>query len=128
MIAPRQRGIEGPRHRPPPERAALCLARRGGRTDLVMPRIIFAILLMLMALIQTTILPMGHVIGLTPDLVLVCLLLWSATREPREGLVWAFASGLFLDLLTLSPLGSTALALLPVAVIGWLSRRRVFQG
>jgi rod shape-determining protein MreD len=92
-----------------------------------MPRIIFAILLMLMALIQTTVLPMGHVIGLTPDLVLVCLLLWSATREPREGLVWAFGTGLFLDLLTLAPLGSTALALLPVAVIGWLSRSRFFQ-
>src|SRR3569623_561380 len=80
IVAPRQRGDEGPRHRPPPERAALCLVRRGGRTDSVMPRIIFAILLLLMALIQTTILPMGHVIGLTPDLVLVCLLLWSATR------------------------------------------------
>jgi rod shape-determining protein MreD len=92
-----------------------------------MPRIIFAILLMLLALLQTTVLPMGHVIGLTPDLVLVCLLLWSATREPREGLVWAFGSGLFLDLLTLAPLGSTALALLPVVIIGWLSRSRFFQ-
>jgi rod shape-determining protein MreD len=92
-----------------------------------MPRIIFAILLVLMALIQTTVLPMGHFIGLTPDLVLVSVLLWSATREPREGLVWAFGIGLFLDLLTLSPLGSTALALLPVAVTGWLSRSRFFQ-
>lgn len=92
-----------------------------------MPRICFAILLILMALLQTTVLPMGRFIGITPDLVLVSLLLWSASREPREGLAWTFGIGIFLDLLTLSPLGSTALALLPVAVTGWLSRSRFFQ-
>lgn len=92
-----------------------------------MPRIVFAILLLLMALIQNTILPMGHIIGITPDLVLVTLLLWSATREPGEGLAWAFGIGIFVDLLTLAPLGSTALSLLPVALIGWLSRGRFFQ-
>lgn len=92
-----------------------------------MPRIFFAILLLLMALLQTTVLPMGRIIGITPDLVLVSLLLWSATREPTEGLAWAFGIGIFLDLLTLAPLGSTALALLPVVIIGWLSRGRFFQ-
>ena len=92
-----------------------------------MPRIVFAIFLALMALLQTTVLPMGRFIGITPDLVLVSLLLWSANREPREGLVWAFGIGIFLDLLTLSPIGSTSLALLPVAVTGWLSRTRFFQ-
>jgi len=92
-----------------------------------MPRIVFAILLILMALIQNTVLPMGRILGITPDLVLVTLLLWSATREPGEGLAWAFGIGIFLDLLTLAPLGSTALSLLPVALIGWLSRGRFFQ-
>lgn len=92
-----------------------------------MPRIVFAILLVIMALLQTTVLPIGRFIGITPDLVLVSLLLWSAHREPREGLIWAFGIGVFLDLLTLSPLGSTALALLPVAITGWLSRTRFFQ-
>lgn len=92
-----------------------------------MPRVTFAILLVLLALLQTTVLPMIRVIGIAPNLVLVALLLWSAVREPREGLVWAFGVGVFLDLLTLTPLGSTALALLPVALIGWLSRSRFFQ-
>ena len=92
-----------------------------------MPRIIFAILLLLMALVQNTILPMGRIIGITPDLVLVTLLLWSATREPGEGLAWAFGIGVFIDVLTLAPLGSTSLSLLPVALIGWLSRGRFFQ-
>lgn len=92
-----------------------------------MPRVSFAILLVLLALTQTTVLPMIRVIGITPNLVLVALLLWSTLREPREGLLWAFGAGVFLDLLTLTPLGSTALTLLPVAMIGWLGRNRVFQ-
>ena len=92
-----------------------------------MPRLVFAILLLLMALAQNTILPMGRIIGIAPDLVLVTLLLWSATVEPGEGLAWAFGIGIFIDLLTLAPLGSTALSLLPVALIGWLSRGRFFQ-
>lgn len=102
-------------------------ASADGQLAAPMPRITFAIFLILMALIQTTVLPMGRIIGITPNLILVSLLLWSATREPTEGLAWAFGIGIFLDLLTLSPLGSTALALLPVVLIGWLSRGRFFQ-
>ena len=92
-----------------------------------MPRVIFAVFLVLLALVQTAVLPAAQPFGIIPDLVLVALLLWSATREPREGLLWAFGIGIFLDLLTLAPLGSTALGLLPVVAIGWLSRSRFFQ-
>lgn len=92
-----------------------------------MPRVIFAILLVIMAYLQTTVLKMLPLGGFTPNLVLVLLLLWSAVRAPRESLLWAFAIGLFLDLLTLTTLGSSALALLPVAMTGWLSRSRFFQ-
>jgi rod shape-determining protein MreD len=92
-----------------------------------MPRIVFAILIVVLAFLQTTVVPMGRIIGITPDLVLVTLFLWSALREPREGLLWAFGIGIFIDLLTLTPLGTTALGFLPVAVIGWLGRGRFFQ-
>lgn len=88
-----------------------------------MPRAIFAALLVTLAMIQVAVLPSV----VKPQLVLVALLLWSAAREPREGLLWAFGAGLFLDLLTLSPLGGEVLALLPVVVIGWASRSRFFQ-
>lgn len=92
-----------------------------------MPRIIFAVMLMLMALLQTTVLPMARFLGIIPDLLLVSLLLWSSVREPTEGLLWTFGIGLFLDLLTMSPFGSAALILLPVTVVGWFSRSRFFQ-
>ena len=93
----------------------------------MIPRTIFAIVLASATLAQATLLPMASGIGFTPDLTLVLLLLWSAVREPREGLVWAFATGLLLDLLVLAPLGSNALTLLPVVVVGWFSRSRFFQ-
>ena len=92
-----------------------------------MPRIIFAVVLLLMALLQTTVLPMARFLGIIPDLLLVSLLLWTAGREPGEGLLWTFGIGLFLDLLTMSPFGSAALVLLPVAIVGWFSRSRFFQ-
>ena len=92
-----------------------------------MPRILFAVFLMLLALLQTTVMPMARFLGIMPDLLLVSLLLWSALREPGEGLLWAFGIGLFLDLLTMSPFGSAALILLPVTVVGWFSRSRFFQ-
>lgn len=92
-----------------------------------MPRVIFAILIVVLAFLQTTVVPMGRIIGITPDLVLVALFLWSAQREPREGLLWAFGVGIFVDFLTLTPLGTTALGYLPVAAIGWVGRSRFFQ-
>jgi rod shape-determining protein MreD len=90
-----------------------------------MPRIIFAILLMVLALLQSTV-PPGLLV-IIPDLLLVSLLLWSSVREPSEGLIWTFGIGLFLDLLTMSPFGSAALVLLPVTIVGWFSRSRYFQ-
>lgn len=93
----------------------------------MLPRAIFATFLLFLALLQTTVFPMARFLGIMPDLLLVCLLLWSATREPTEGLLWTFGIGLFLDLLTMSPFGSGALLLLPVMIVGWFSRSRFFQ-
>lgn len=93
----------------------------------MLPRLLFAILLALLALLQTAVLPVIGIIGIKPHLVLVALLLWSISREPREGLLWAFGAGIFLGLLTLSHLGIDTLALLPVVVIGWFSRSRFFR-
>ncbi len=93
----------------------------------MLPRAIFATILIFFALLQTTVFPEARLLGIMPDLLLVCLLLWSATREPTEGLLWAFGIGLFLDLLTMSPFGSSALVLLPVTIVGWFSRSRFFQ-
>jgi rod shape-determining protein MreD len=92
-----------------------------------MARILFALLLVFAALSQATIMPSLHVIEVLPDVTLVMLLVWSALRGLKEGLVWAFGLGLFIDILALDPLGTNALALLGVALLGGLASRRFFH-
>ena len=92
-----------------------------------MARIVFAICLVLTALIQATVLPELDVIEVLPDVTLVLLLVWSALRGTAEGLIWAFALGMFIDVLSLDPLGTNALALLPVVLMGGVARRRFFH-
>ena len=93
-----------------------------------MTRVFFGLILILTAFAQATVFPMVRVLGgMGPDLVLVLILVWSGLRGSREGLVWAFALGLLLDLLTLDPLGVNALALIPVALIGGVASRRLFH-
>lgn len=93
----------------------------------MIPRALCALFMVALAYTQAAILPLVGAIGIVPNLLLVALLLWSMTREPREGLVWALGAGLFLDLLTQSRLGVNALAFLPVVAIGWASRSRYFR-
>jgi|SRR5215211_1880834 len=92
-----------------------------------MARIIFAIGLICAALIQATILPALHIIEVLPDITLVMLLVWSALHGVPEGLICAFALGLFMDILALDTLGTNGLALLGVALLGGLARKRFFH-
>jgi rod shape-determining protein MreD len=92
-----------------------------------MTRPVFALLLVLAALLQTALLPRWQLLAVTPGLVLVLLLAWSAHRGLAEALVWVFVAGLLLDILGLDRLGANALALLPVALLGGLARGRFFQ-
>src|SRR5262245_36513159 len=84
----------------------------------VLTRAFFALLLISLATVQATFVPALGVFGVFPDFVLVFLLIWSAARGVGEGLIWAFGLGIWLDLLTMDPLGTHAIALLVVAVIG----------
>jgi rod shape-determining protein MreD len=93
----------------------------------MMSRIVFALLLISAVLSQATIMPELGAIGILPNVALVLLLVWCATRGTAEGLAWVFGAGLLLDLLTLDPIGTNGLALLPVAVLAGLARRRFFQ-
>jgi rod shape-determining protein MreD len=92
-----------------------------------MIRVLFAAILIFAAMSQATVLPSMHVLQVLPDTTLVLLLVWSALRGVPEGMCYAFGLGLFIDILALDPMGTNALALLGVALIGGLSRRRFFH-
>lgn len=76
---------------------------------------------------QATVFASSDLIGVFPDVTLVIILVWSAVRGMREGLIAAFLVGILLDTLAMDPLGGNALALLPVVLLGALSGRAFFQ-
>jgi rod shape-determining protein MreD len=90
-------------------------------------RLLFAILLILIAIAQSTLFSLTNWFGIAPNIVLVLVLLLSTRFGVREGIVWAFGAGLMLDLLALDPLGSNGLALMAVAIIGGLAKRPMLQ-
>ncbi|MCD6029306.1 MAG: rod shape-determining protein MreD [Thermomicrobiales bacterium] len=92
-----------------------------------MTRPVFGILLVLAALLQAALLPRWQILAVTPGLVLVLILGWSAYRGLPETLAWVLVAGLLLDILGLDTLGTNAMALLPVALLGGLARGRFFH-
>jgi rod shape-determining protein MreD len=87
-------------------------ARAGGE----IARVVFAMLLLLFALAQGPIVQALFPLDVTPNIVLVLVVLWAGYHGMREGVAWAFLAGLFLDLLLFEPLGAHALAMMAVVV------------
>jgi rod shape-determining protein MreD len=90
-------------------------------------RPLFAVFLIIAALLQSALLPRWQLLVVTPGLVVVLLLAWSAYRGIPEALAWVLVAGFVLDVLALDRLGANALALLPIALLGGLSRGRFFH-
>jgi rod shape-determining protein MreD len=90
-------------------------------------RPLFAVFLVIAALLQSALLPRWQLLVVTPGLVVVLLLAWSAYRGVPEALAWVLVAGFVLDVLALDRLGANALALLPIALLGGLSRGRFFH-
>lgn len=85
-------------------------------------------LLGVLALLQTTLVPALQVFNAVPNLVLLAVVGYTMEYGSQRGLIWAFIGGLWLDLLSGTPLGTSAIALLiVVAVIGLLSAS-LFRG
>jgi rod shape-determining protein MreD len=92
-----------------------------------MGRLFFALLLLAAALVQASFLPAIEGVEVIPNIALVLLLVWSASHSVEEGLLWAFALGLWFDMLTLDPLGIHAIPFMVVALAGWAIHGRFFR-
>jgi rod shape-determining protein MreD len=86
------------------------------------------LILGLVVIIQGTLLSRLHFFGASPNLLLVVIVCWSLLRSVTDGLLWAFAGGLGVDLVAGLPLGMTSLALMPTCFLAGLGRSRVFAG
>ncbi|HEY8739499.1 MAG TPA: rod shape-determining protein MreD [Candidatus Dormibacteraeota bacterium] len=83
--------------------------------------------LVVLALMQTSLVPGLQVGPAAPQLVLVWVLCWAVIRGRGEALPWAVAGGIILDLVSQMPPGSHLLALAAVTFLADLGHR-VMQG
>jgi rod shape-determining protein MreD len=66
-------------------------------------------LLGLLAVVQTAVLPRFPLLGASPQLPFLFALAWGLLHTPEEGMIWAFAAGLWMDVFSITPMGVTAL-------------------
>lgn len=84
-------------------------------------------LLLLAALLQSSLLWALSVWGVHPTLMLSIVLGWSLLRGGREGLLWALVGGGLLDLLSAAPFGTFTVALLTIAFLSGLIEQILFH-
>lgn len=72
------------------------------------------------SLFQITLTEYISISGIFPNLVLVLALVWCVVRGFRQGVIWAFTGGLFLDLFSIYPFGAITLSLIFAVVVSSL--------
>jgi rod shape-determining protein MreD len=82
-------------------------------------------LLILGAMLQGSLLAHLRIQGGQADLVLLVVVAWSLLSRNLEGMAWAFAGGLFLDLFSGAPLGVSSIGLVLAAFLTGLGRAPV---
>jgi rod shape-determining protein MreD len=84
-------------------------------------------LLALLAVFQSAVLSHLNFLDGRPDLVLLAVVGWSLTGRTEEAMIWGVIGGLFLDLLSGLPFGSSAIILVLVALMVSLSEGRFWE-
>ena len=69
-------------------------------------------ILAIAAALQASLIPQIRILSGGPDLVFLLVLAWAINSKLEEGVVWAFAGGIMLDLLSYNPTGTSVLGLL----------------
>lgn len=85
------------------------------------------VLLSLVAVLKSTLMPNLRLLGGAPDLMLIMVVCWALLAPYHEAFFWAFAGGVFQDLLSSAPLGTSSLALLVVAMLGSLLQGQLYR-
>ena len=91
-------------------------------------RYVIALLLaFFLAVFSVSAMPYVKVLGVTPDFVLIFAVCWAVIRGQDEAWVVVPAAGFLRDLATSDPLGTSALALIPVVILATAVRTRALD-
>lgn len=84
-------------------------------------------LLVIVTALEATLLPQVRLLSGQPDVVILLVIAWSVHASLDEAVIWAFVGGLLHDLLSLTPLGTTTLAMLLVIFTLDAIRRQLYS-
>ncbi|MBI3760412.1 MAG: rod shape-determining protein MreD [Chloroflexi bacterium] len=84
-------------------------------------------LLLFEAIAQSAILAHLRLFGGTVNLILLTVLCWNLVAERSDALGWAFAGGVFSDLLSAGPMGASVVGLLAVGYVAGLTEGRLYR-
>jgi rod shape-determining protein MreD len=90
--------------------------------------VIAAVLVLLVAVVQTSVIPTFRVLGVHANLMLVLLLSWAMVRGLEEAMVVVPMGGLALGLMDGQLLGAAMLALIPLVLLTEIREARIIQG
>jgi rod shape-determining protein MreD len=74
-------------------------------------------LFLLLAVVQTAVLPYFPVFNTVIQLPLLVVISWTLLHGLEEGLIWGFVAGLSIDLFSIGPFGATALAYITAVLV-----------
>lgn len=80
-----------------------------------------------LAVVSVSAMPYVKVLGVTPDLVLIFAVCWAVVRGQEEAWVVVPAAGFIRDLTTSDPLGTSALAMVPIVLLAAAIRLRTLD-
>jgi rod shape-determining protein MreD len=83
-------------------------------------------LLIVIAILQSTVVPHLTIWDVFPDLPVLVVVSWSLLRGAGEGVVWGFISGLAVDLLSGAPFGAATLSFIAIGFLSGLGEATVF--
>ncbi len=69
-------------------------------------------LMALLVILQSAVLPRFSIMGVVPQLMFLAVVAWGLLHGLREGIFWAFVAGVFVDLFSATPIGTSALAMM----------------
>lgn len=80
-----------------------------------------------LAVLSVSAMPYVKVLGVTPDFVLIFAVCWAVIRGQDESWVVVPAAGFLRDLVTSDPLGTSALAFIPIVLLAAAVRLRALD-
>jgi rod shape-determining protein MreD len=84
-------------------------------------------LLVVVALLQSTIVSHFRIWGVFADLPLLVVIGWGLLRGSREGFIWGFVAGVAVDLFSGAPFGAATFGLMAVGALAGLGQSTVFR-